>query len=76
MGVHVPQGYDFIVIGAGSAWCVLASRLSEDSSASVLLLEAGGRDNQGIVSVPAAWTTAMMMPAITWGFPAELPARS
>jgi choline dehydrogenase len=69
--VHVSQGYDFIVIGAGSAGCVLASRLSEDSSVSVLLLEAGGRDNQGIVSVPAAWTTAMMMPGITWGFSAE-----
>ena len=67
----MPQGYDFVVIGAGSAGCVLASRLSEDPAASVLLLEAGGRDNQRIVSVPAAWTTAMMMPGITWGFSTE-----
>jgi choline dehydrogenase-like flavoprotein len=47
--------HDYIVVGAGSAGCVLANRLSEDPSTSVLLIEAGGRDRSINIKIPAAF---------------------
>jgi choline dehydrogenase len=48
--------YDYVIVGAGSAGCVLANRLSEDPSVSVLLIEAGGADSADFIHIPAAFS--------------------
>ncbi len=64
--------YDFVVVGAGSAGCALANRLSEDAAHRVLLLEAGQGDHRRpLVSIPVAWLTASSSPALGWGFQTE-----
>ena len=62
---------DYIIVGAGSAGCTLASRLSENPDISVLLIEAGGKDNHPLFHVPAGYIKLMNKPQYNWMFKNE-----
>jgi choline dehydrogenase len=63
-----PDTFDYIIVGAGSAGCVLANRLSEDSSARVCLIEAGGRDRSPFIHVPLAIGFLMHHRKLNWRY--------
>ena len=58
---------DYIIIGAGSAGCVLANRLTEDEGATVLLLEAGGRDRHPFIHIPLGMGRMHERGMFDWG---------
>ncbi|MEM7661207.1 MAG: choline dehydrogenase [Pseudomonadota bacterium] len=60
--------FDYIIVGAGSAGCVLANRLSEDGEHSVLLLEAGGSDRNILIEMPTALSYPMASKTYNWGY--------
>jgi choline dehydrogenase len=62
-----PTSYDYIVVGAGAAGCVVASRLTENPGTSVLLLEAGGRDWSPLIHIPVGFTK-LTSPSVNWGY--------
>ncbi len=70
VGPAPPKGdaFDYIVVGAGSAGCVIAARLSEDPSTRVCLIEAGPRDRHPFIHVPATVGAAIATRAINWRF--------
>jgi choline dehydrogenase-like flavoprotein len=60
------QGYDYVIVGGGSAGCVLAARLSEDPAARVCLIEAGGKDLNPLIHMPVGFAK-MTTGSLTWG---------
>lgn len=65
------QGFDYVVIGAGTAGCLLANRLSADPSVRVLLLEAGGQDNYLWIHIPVGYLYCIGNPRTDWMFATE-----
>jgi choline dehydrogenase len=68
--------FDFIVIGAGSAGCAIANRLSESGKHQVLVLEAGGKDRNIWIHIPVGYAKTLDMPGLNWRFDSEPEART
>ena len=66
MAATSSEQYDYIIIGAGSAGCVLANRLSADPSLRVLLLEAGGKDTNPWIHIPVGYFKTLPNPKTDW----------
>jgi choline dehydrogenase len=63
-----PDEFDYVIVGAGPAGCVLANRLTEDPAASVCLLEAGPKDTDPMIRIPGGVIKILFNPRITWQF--------
>lgn len=63
--------FDYIIVGAGSAGCVLANRLSEDGKSTVLLLEAGGKDSSLMIHIPVGYAQTLKDPKVNWLYETE-----
>src|SRR5690242_13408120 len=66
-----PIEADFIVVGAGSAGCVMAARLSEDPGTKVVLLEAGGPDRNPWIHIPLGYGKTITDPRVNWCYETE-----
>ena len=60
--------FDYLIVGAGTAGCVLANRLSADSGMRVGLIEAGPSDDHFTIRIPAAVAAAIAKPEFSWGY--------
>ncbi|HEV7431468.1 MAG TPA: GMC family oxidoreductase N-terminal domain-containing protein, partial [Steroidobacteraceae bacterium] len=60
--------FDYVIVGAGTAGCVLAGRLAEDPRARICLLEAGGSDRTAVINTPALVAAAIATPRLNWRF--------
>ena len=69
--MSVKTSYDYVIVGGGSAGCVLANRLSEDGAASVLLIEAGGRDLHPFIHIPLGMGKMHERDMFNWGYRTE-----
>jgi len=65
------ETYDYVIVGAGSAGCVLADRLTEDGRSTVLVLEYGGSDRSLVIQMPAALSIPMNSKTYDWGYRSE-----
>src|SRR5919197_6076004 len=66
-----PKAYDYVIIGAGSAGCTLANRLTEDRGVRVLVLEAGGWDRHPFIKLPLGWGKVLLQRIYDWGYDSE-----
>ena len=71
MNATASEVYDYVIVGAGSAGCGLANRLTEDGHSRVLLVEFGGSDRAVVVQMPAALSIPMNMKRFNWGYLSE-----
>ena len=62
------KSYDYVIVGAGSAGCTLANRLTEDPDTQVLVIEAGGSDRSPIITVPLGWGKILFERLYDWGY--------
>jgi choline dehydrogenase-like flavoprotein len=69
--VPIEPSFDYVIVGAGTAGCVLAARLSEDPHTRVCLIEAGGPARHPFIQVPALVGAAIVHPGLTWGLSTE-----